>query len=145
MKFSIPRTAHVHCLAWGLYYCGQKSSQIKYEFINRQAPITKRKRWQLHRHCRPAAFRAEAIGSTQGRPVASGGGGFSPPVFGQTVNPISTRGADCAHHSTTYKPPRIFRSCDGPARPFSSIRLRNCKLGLTVVRVSDLRPKVISF
>ena len=64
LKFSSPSTAHVHCLVWGLYYCGQKSSQIKYEFINRQAPITKRKRWQLHRHCRPAAFRAEAIGST---------------------------------------------------------------------------------
>ena len=34
------------------------------------------------------------------------GGGCSPPVFGQTVNPISTRGgADYAHHSTTSPPP----------------------------------------
>ena len=29
---------------------------------------------------------------------------------GQTVNPISTRGAYSAH----YEPPRIFRHCDGP-------------------------------
>ena len=42
-----------------------------------------------------------------------GWGGFSPPVFGQTVNPISTRGADYAHHSNPS--PRIFRPCDGPA------------------------------
>ena len=31
-------------------------------------------------------------------------------VFGQTVNPISTRGADYAHHSNPS--PRIFRSCN---------------------------------
>ena len=31
-------------------------------------------------------------------------GGFSPPVFGQTVNPISIRGAYYAHHSTTSHP-----------------------------------------
>ena len=39
------------------------------------------------------------------RPVASGGGAHAPPpVFGRTVNPISTRGADYAHHSTTSPP-----------------------------------------
>ena len=40
------------------------------------------------------------------RPVASGGAGgaLAPPVFGQSVNPISTRGADYAHHSTTSPP-----------------------------------------
>ena len=32
--------------------------------------------------------------------------GFRPPVFGQTVNPISTRGADYAHQS--YEPPPGF-------------------------------------
>ena len=32
------------------------------------------------------------------------GGALAPPVFGQTVNPISTRGADCTHHSTTSPP-----------------------------------------
>jgi hypothetical protein len=42
-----------------------------------------------------------------------GRGALAPPVFGQTVNPISTRGADYAHHSTT-SPPRIFKPCDGP-------------------------------
>ena len=39
--------------------------------------------------------------------IASGGAGaqgFSPPVFGQTVNPISTRGADYTHHNTTSPP-----------------------------------------
>ena len=29
---------------------------------------------------------------------------LAPPVFGQTVNPISTRGADYTHHSTTTPP-----------------------------------------
>ena len=40
------------------------------------------------------------------RPVASGGAGgaLAPPVFVQTVNPISTRGADYTHHSTTSPP-----------------------------------------
>ena len=40
------------------------------------------------------------------RPVASGGAGGAraPPVFGRTVNPISTRGADYAHHITTGRP-----------------------------------------
>ena len=37
------------------------------------------------------------------RPVASGGAGGAraPPVFGRTVNPISTRRADYTHHRTT--------------------------------------------
>ena len=41
------------------------------------------------------------------RAVASGGlGALAPPVFGRTVNPISTRRADYyAHHSTTSPPP----------------------------------------
>ena len=40
------------------------------------------------------------------RPVASGGAGgaIAPPVFGQTVNPNSTRGADYVHHSNTSPP-----------------------------------------
>ena len=40
------------------------------------------------------------------RAVASGGAGgaLAPPVFGQTVNPISTRGADFTHHSTKSPP-----------------------------------------
>ena len=35
-------------------------------------------------------------------PLQRGGGlgGFSPPVFGKTVNPISTRGTSYAHHNT---------------------------------------------
>ena len=37
-----------------------------------------------------------------------------PPVFGRKVNPISTRGAHYAHHSTT-RPPKILGACDGPA------------------------------
>ena len=36
-------------------------------------------------------------------PVESGraGGALAPPVFGQTINPISTKGADYGHPSTT--------------------------------------------
>ena len=37
--------------------------------------------------------------NVQARRKWGGWGGFSPPVFGQTVNPILTRGADYAHHS----------------------------------------------
>ena len=46
--------------------------------------------------------------------VASGGArGCPPPVFSQTVNPISTRGADNAHHSTTRPLPGFSDlSCD---------------------------------
>ena len=33
-----------------------------------------------------------------------GWGALAPPVFGRTVNPISTRGADYAHYSTTSLP-----------------------------------------
>ena len=38
------------------------------------------------------------------RKWGAGGGALAPPVFGQTVNPISTRGVDYAHHSTTSPP-----------------------------------------
>ena len=43
------------------------------------------------------------------------GGGVQPPqlIFDRSVNPISNRGADYAHHSTT-SPPQIFWPCDGP-------------------------------
>ena len=34
-------------------------------------------------------------------------------VFCRTVNPISTRGADYAHHSAK-SPPPTFKPCDGP-------------------------------
>ena len=33
------------------------------------------------------------------------GGAIALPVFGQTVNPISTRGTDYTYHSTTSPPP----------------------------------------
>ena len=41
---------------------------------------------------------------SQGRCKQRGWGGFSPPSFGQTVNPIATRGADYTHHSTMSSP-----------------------------------------
>jgi hypothetical protein len=44
-----------------------------------------------------------------------GGGGFSPSVFGRSVSPISTRGGHIIP-TQYYKPPRIFRPCDGPGR-----------------------------
>ena len=54
--------------------------------------------------------------SIQDRPVAwEGLGGASvPPVFGRSVNPLSTRGG--AHYPhPVLQAPRIFRPCDGPA------------------------------
>ena len=39
--------------------------------------------------------------TTQGRRKGGTLGASAPPMFGRTVNPISTRGADFAHHSTT--------------------------------------------
>ena len=40
----------------------------------------------------------------QARRKWGAGGALVPPVFGQTVNPISTRGANYAHHSNTSPP-----------------------------------------
>jgi hypothetical protein len=42
-------------------------------------------------------------------------GALAPPVFGRTVNPISTRGSRLCPPQY-YEPPRIFRPCDGPAK-----------------------------
>ena len=39
-----------------------------------------------------------------GRRAVTSGGALAHPVLGQTVNPISTRGADYTHHSTTSPP-----------------------------------------
>ena len=38
------------------------------------------------------------------RKCGAWGASAPPPVFGQTVNPISTRGADYAHHSNPSPP-----------------------------------------
>ena len=47
----------------------------------------------------------DLVNSKQGRRKrGAAGGALAPPVFGQTVNPISTKGADYAHHSTTSPP-----------------------------------------
>ena len=43
----------------------------------------------------------QAINVMQGRRNGRTLGASAPPMFGITVNPISTRGADYAHHSTT--------------------------------------------
>ena len=51
---------------------------------------------------------------TAGPSQAGGWWAVATPVFDQTVNPISTMGADYTHHSTTSPSPRIFRPCDGP-------------------------------
>ena len=39
-----------------------------------------------------------------GTGMHQGGGAAAPPDFGRSVNSISTRGADYAHHSTTCPP-----------------------------------------
>ena len=46
------------------------------------------------------------------RPVDPGAA-MAPPDFGRSVNPISTRGSRFCPPQY-YKPPRIFRLCDGP-------------------------------
>ena len=49
------------------------------------------------------------------RPVVPGGAGgaMAPPIFGRSVNPISTEGGTlCPPHN--YVPLHIFRPCDGP-------------------------------
>ena len=49
------------------------------------------------------------------RPAGVGGAAMPPPPdFGRSVNPISSRGADYAHHITTWHT-RIFRPSYGPA------------------------------
>ena len=50
----------------------------------------------------------------QGCRELGGWGALAPPVFGRTVNPISTRGADYAHCEVYRVPSRIFRPSDGP-------------------------------
>ena len=67
------------------------------------------------------------------RAVASGGtgGALAPLVFGQTVNPISTRGADYTHHSTTSPPPEfqtLRRACNGWCRNIYKTGTYNRKL-----------------
>ena len=43
-----------------------------------------------------------------------GGGGTGPPVFGRSVNSLSNKGADYAHHLTTHT--QIFKPAYGPAQ-----------------------------
>ena len=52
--------------------------------------------------------------ATQARRKRGAGGARALPLFGRSVNPISTRGAHYPH-PVVYVPPRIFRPCDGPA------------------------------
>ena len=61
----------------------------------------------------PANGRAVA---NRGAGGAGGAGGASapPPVFGQTVNPMSTRGQIIPTTVLQAPPPWIFRPCDGP-------------------------------
>ena len=70
------------------------------------------------------------------RPVASGGlgGALALPVFDQTVNPISTRGADYAHLSTSSLP-GFSDLCDGP----------ECKLMVRGGAPKDLISSVVHF
>ena len=46
-------------------------------------------------------------------PSQAGGGARAPPLFGRSVNPISTRGGHIIP-TQYYVPSRIFRPCDGP-------------------------------
>ena len=76
------------------------------------------------------------------RPVASGGAGGAkaPPVFGQTVNPISTRG-DRLCPPQYYEPPRIFRPCDGPDLEYSRFPkvMKKCSTGQRYIKAANLK------
>ena len=71
---------------------------------------------------------------------AGGLGGLGPPIFGRTVNPISTRGADYVHHSTTSLPPQIFRPCDGPDSKRMVPSMVHDIMGATILHIIDNPP-----
>ena len=58
----------------------------------------------------------------QARRKRGGWGALAPPGFGQTVNPISTRGGRL-YPPQYYQPPRIFRPCDGPEVTYLEIEI----------------------
>ena len=67
-------------------------------------------------------------------------GGWPPQVFGQTVNPILTRGADYIYPLQYYEPPQIFRPCDGPANFSVPGPQKSCFgpfFGLALVHILD--------
>ena len=72
-----------------------------------------------------AARNVFPINSLAGPSQAGGWGALAPPpVFGQTVNPISTRGGRL-YPPQYYEPPRIFRPCDGPEQTYIDDRSRH--------------------
>ena len=58
------------------------------------------------KHIRNGIFEHVLLQFFQGRRKVGAWGALAPPMFGQTVNPISTRGADYARQSTT-SPPKV--------------------------------------
>ena len=67
------------------------------------------KKWTGFTYCGAKLFNSLPVTKA----VASGGlGGLKPPVFGRSVNPISTRGTH--YPRPVLLTPRIFRPCEGP-------------------------------
>ena len=76
------------------------------------------------------------VSPTRYRPVASGGAGGARalPLFGRSVNPISSRGGTFSPPSITC-PPQIFRPCDGPeihSTKFSCSVKKEIKRNITI-------------
>ena len=64
-----------------------------------------------------------------------------PPLdFRRSINPIQTRGADYAHHITTYLPTRIFRPSYGPALQQEMIFPLSCLRDSTRSKPIPTRP-----
>ena len=80
------------------------------------------------------------------RAVASGGA-LAPPVFGQTVNPISTKGSDYAHHSNPSPPPdfqTLRRPCIRRADASSAIvDLKTHSYESVTIAMSHSLPSVV--
>ena len=92
-------------LKWEKCQCWQKTFLSNWHFCHFRST------W--HYYCVSFLFRAEA--TLQGcRKRTAGEGSLRPPVFGRSVNPISTGGHILP---TQYyePPPQIFRPFDGPA------------------------------
>ena len=68
-----------------------------------------------------------AVLHSASRPVVPGGarGAMASPVFGRSVNPISTKGADYAHQIIRAPPDfqTFRRPCDGTWFPFNSAKI----------------------
>ena len=86
-----------------IFGCSQHALQIDWNFTTLSLYLTS---WRVHHSIRVG------LDDNAGLSEAGAGGPSPHQNFGKSVNPISTRGADYAHHYLP--PPRIFRLSYGP-------------------------------